>query len=82
MSEKVQEELLKLCSTIQQIDDALGRYADYEGSEEGPTFYLYGRGYKEFGEHCDRAIQDHKIAVQRWKALKRFNEQRKGNHDR
>ena len=37
--------MLKLYHMIQQIDDGLGAFSDYEGDEGGPTWHAWNQGY-------------------------------------
>lgn len=67
----------KLFREVQANDDLIGHYSDHEGTEGGPTFYLWALGYEKFKSHCIRAIKDHRTAIATFKKLQKVNETRK-----
>jgi hypothetical protein len=72
----VQSEAERLFREVQANDDKLGRYSDHEGTDGGPTFYLWSKGYKAFKSHCQRSIRDHRAAIETMEKLQRLNEAR------
>lgn len=73
----VQKMAEKLFHEVQANDDRLGQYSDHEGTEGGPTFYLWTQGYGKFRAHCLRSIRDHETAISTMKKLQKLNEARK-----
>lgn len=71
-------DILKFAKKIQQIDDRLGKFSDYEGDDEGPTYRLFKTSTpEEWQDQCQAAIDYHKAAVRLWNAALRAS--RKAN---
>ncbi len=65
------QEALKLARHIQEVDDQLALFADYEGDQGGPTFAAWLENYME--KRAKRAIALHLKAVRLWEgALKKM----------
>jgi len=65
--EEQRKRVLKLCTEIQKIDDALGQFSDYEGQEDGPTWHAFKDGY--LARRALEAIQLHRDAISVWGKL-------------
>lgn len=78
MADPIQKMAEDLFHEVQANDDRLGKYSDHEGTDGGPSFYLWSQGYKTFKSHCVRSIRDHETAIATMKKLQNLNETRKG----
>jgi hypothetical protein len=77
----VDRKALAICAQVQRCDDRLGMYSDHEGDENGPAFAFWLKGRRDFELHCLRAIEDHKQAIQVWRAFIKLNRGRKWQSD-
>lgn len=68
---------LKVSESIRKVDDALGYFSDYEGNEDGPTWYFWKKGVKAFDVQCERAISLHQDAIRAWRRARNLNAKRK-----
>lgn len=67
------QKALLLCKEMSACDDRLGKYSDYEGTEDGPTFYLWEQGVEDFDAQCKAAIRQHAIAIAAWRKFQKLN---------
>lgn len=56
---------------VAAIDGELGRIADYEGEDQGPTYEAWEAGAKQWRHHCGEAIELHRRAIDLWRQGKR-----------
>lgn len=56
---------------IAAVDNELGRIADYEGENDGPTYAVWYAGSRQWQHHCDLAIELHLRAIELWRQGKR-----------
>lgn len=56
---------------IAAVDNELGRIADYEGEDEGPTYEAWQAGAQQWRHCCDEAIELHQRAIELWQQGKR-----------
>lgn len=69
-------QVLAMCRAINALDDALGKFSDYEGDESGPTYYLWKKGVHTFNVKADEAIELHRRAIKEWQAARALNKRR------
>ena len=65
---------LVIAEAIRVIDDKLGQFSDYEGNENGPTWYMWTRGVDKFELRCNQAIELHQRAIKIWEDARLIND--------
>lgn len=69
--------LAAIFEELRKANDRLGAYSDHEGQEHGSTYWFWNKGQIAFDLQCNRAIEDHMIAIKVWRKLRRENQSRK-----
>jgi len=52
---------------ITAVDSELGRIADYEGGDHGPTYCAWIAEDEHWRTYCEKAIRLHREAIELWR---------------
>jgi len=76
MSQPTKQQVLGICNSIRDVDDQLGRFSDYEGGQNGPTWAVWNVSKEIFAARCEQSITLHQQAITRWKRAAALNARR------
>ena len=67
LQKKMRFNIKRFARQIQQIDDKLGSFVDYEGDVNGPTHIMYRAGKDAWERRCLQAAELHEQVARLWR---------------